>query len=71
MAMREELLRIAEHLSEAELEALLDYARFLMSEVDEEPLSEPERLAVAEAKEERRRGGGEPWEKVKRELGLL
>lgn len=71
MAVREELLRIAETLSDAELEALVDYARFLQLKVDEEPLSDAERMALTEAEEERRKGGGESWEKVKLELGLL
>ncbi len=79
-ATREALQRLVEEVPDRDLDTarrFLTYLRdtgdpvlraFMDAPEDDEPETEEERLAVAEAKEEIRQGKGIPWEEVKREL---
>lgn len=68
--IHEQIQELAKHLKADDAREVLDYMRWLLEEVDTEPLSEEERLGLAEAEKERAQGGGKSWKKVKRDLGL-
>ena len=84
MSSRDALHRLVEELPESEvpraervLEALKETAEpegplytLDTAPLDDEPETEDERAAVAEAREEHRRGEGVPHEEVKRRWGL-
>jgi len=67
---RDQIRELAERLKDEDAQEVLDYMRWLLKEVDTDPLSDEERADIEESKAERARGGGESLEKVKRDLGL-
>lgn len=67
---KEQIRELAERLKDEDAREVLDYMRWLLEETDTDPLTDEERAGLVEAEEERARGGGENWQKVKRDLGL-
>lgn len=68
--IKEQICELIERLDEKKAREALDYVRWLIQDVDTEPLTDEERAGLAEAQEELARGSGEDWKKVKRGLGL-
>ena len=64
MNVREELIKLIDAMSEADLEELLEYARWLQA--DKEELTKEEYPELEEAEVEVARGEAVPWGSIRR-----